>query len=449
MKIQPITVLAGAALCLAACRLAAQDDFLERARDLNRRFVLVDTHVDIPLDYVAEGGADPTSVDDSLQVDLYKMAAGGVNCVFLVVYTPQGPRTEEDLRKARSGITDVRLEAIHRLCRLYPGKFELATSPEDVVRIAREGRKAVAIGMENGYPIGTDISLLRHYFQEGVRYITLSHNGHNDICDSANPPNRPTPGGKDLIGPEMRVMDELYEMEALKEPAPEPEHGGLSGFGREVVAEMNRLGMLIDLSHVAPATVSDVLASSRAPVIASHSSCRALCDNRRNLTDEQLRSIAAFGGVVQITAVSSFVSRQPERQAALEAALSESGAAEKGYDGMLALYESDRLAFETISARFNELAEEIDKKYPLPDVSAFCDHIDHAVQVMGIDHVGIGSDFGGGGGVKGFNNAAEAVNVTAELLRRGYLERDIEKIWGKNLLRLWKEVERVAERLGQ
>ena len=449
MKIPVLTILAGTMFCLAVSLARAEEDFVEKARALNHRITLVDTHVDIPLDYAAEGGTDPTTANDKLQVDLYKMAAGGVNCVFLVVYTPQGPRTAEALAKARSEVTDVRLEAIHRLCRLNPAKFELAVSPEDVARIAEDGRKAVAIGMENGYPVGTDLSMLRRYFQQGVRYITLSHNGHNDICDSANPVYDPLPEGVDMENPLMRVLDELFDQEAHDSQAPEPEHGGLSQFGREVVAEMNRLGMMIDISHVAPATVQDVLELSRAPVIASHSSCRALCDNRRNFTDEQLRSIAAFGGVVQITAVKSFVSAAPQRSAALRAALEECGAAARGLAGMLELYQTDRPGFDRTAERFNQLAGKIDRDYSQASLGDFCDHIDHAVSVMGIDHVGIGTDFGGGGGVTGFNDAAEAVNVTAELLRRGYKETGIKKIWGGNILRAWREIERVAEKMGR
>jgi membrane dipeptidase len=296
------------------------------------------------------------------------------------------------------------LEAIHRLTeKMYPDRCELATSPADVERIAKTGKKAIMIGIENGFAIGKDLSKIKEFYNLGVRYITLSHNGHNDICDSCKP--------KEKLGDK------------------ESEHDGLSEFGREVVAEMNRLGVIADLSHISEKSLYDVVEVSRSPVIASHSGCRALLDHPRNLNDKQLKALAKKGGVIQIVAVGGFLTENsPQRDKAI------SDVAEQLDQGTIEI--------------FLETMKEIDAKYPTSaDVDVFVDHIEHAVKVAGIDHVGIGSDFDGGGGIPGFNDHSEALNVTTELVRRGYSEDDIIKIWGGNLLRVWSEVEEVAQKL--
>jgi membrane dipeptidase len=342
---------------------------------------------------------------------------------------------------------DNRLEGIERMCAKYANKVALAVSVDDVARIRSQGRLAVAVGMENGYPISENISLISHYYERGVRYLTLTHNGHNRIADSCNPPNRPYPKGDNLDANTVRLLRDLYIAEARAVGSPEPLHGGLSEFGRQAVAEMNRLGMMVDISHTAAATVEDVLECSAAPIIASHSCCRALCDNPRNLTDEQIIAIASLGGVVQITSVPSFVSFSESQHVAQEELLSRVGALEAGYLGVLELFENDRSAYDKISSRYQESVVEIDSLYPSPGLGEFIDHIDHVVRVAGIAHVGIGSDFDGGGTLSGFAGPSDAPAVTAELQRRGYTEEHVRMIWGGNFIRVWREVEEVARRM--
>jgi microsomal dipeptidase-like Zn-dependent dipeptidase len=254
------------------------------------------------------------------------------------------------------------------MCLVYNAdKVALALSPDDLRRIRKTGRRIALIGVENGFSIGEDINNLRFFYDLGARYLTITHNGFNQLADSCNP------NGK----------------------IPATKYGGLSDFGRDVIREMNRIGMMIDLSHAAPQTVSDILALTKAPVIASHSGCRALCDVSRNLTDDQLIAIKKNGGTVQIVAYAGFL-KTPEKDAAL---------------------------------------------------GDYVDHIDHAVKIMGIDHVGIGSDFDGGGGIPGFNDPSDCMNVTVELMKRGYSDRDIGKIWGGNLLRVWRKVNEMSKEM--
>ena len=303
------------------------------------------------------------------------------------------------------------------------------------------------IGLENGYPVGGDLSWIKTCYELGVRYITLCHVGHNQICDSANHPLKLRPENVALDEPGEQLLRWIYGLDFLSPIPPEPKHEGLSEFGKRLVAEMSRLGIVVDVSHLAASSVEDVLEVSRAPVIASHSSCRALCDITRNIDDERLKAIKENGGCVQITAVPGFVKFPREQREAILRLIERLGVTEMGYAELFEMYNQNRAAYDELMERSQEEFAKIFEQFPPPDVTDFVDHIDHAVKLIGIDHVGIGSDFGGGGGVQGFSNAAEAVNVTAELLRRGYSEEDIAKIWGGNLLRVWRAVEEVAERL--
>ncbi len=251
------------------------------AQAIHASAIVLDSHVDIPGPHYATKKLDPGQEQRTLQCDLVKMAAGGVDGVFLAAYVGQGPRDDEGYRQAYADVA-AQIAAIRRLAeQLHPDRCALAASPVDVERIVRDGKRAIVIGVENGYAIGTDVENVRRLYAMGARYLTLCHNGHNQLCDSCTP--LPRLGDKDS------------------------EHGGLSGLGRQVVAEMNRLGMMVDVSHLADASVRDVLAASRTPVIASHCGCRAVYSHRRNLSDEQLRAIAARGGVVQIVTVASFL----------------------------------------------------------------------------------------------------------------------------------------------
>ena len=306
---------------------------------------------------------------------------------------------------------------------MYPDQIELAYTAADVERIHSDGKLVAAIGIENGWPVGAGLANLATFHELGGRYITLAHNGHNQIADSANPrPDEP---------------DEL--------------HRGISDFGAEVIAEMNRLGIMVDVSHISKNAMLEAIELSEAPVIASHSSCRALCDVPRNMDNEQLLALKANGGVIQMVALGGFVKLTPERDAAVDALVAEM----TGADGMRALYrrrfsasDEERAEIEQQLAAIRERIEsEIDPVHPAPDIEDFVDHIDHAVQLIGIDHVGISSDFDGGGGIVGWNDASETFNVTRELVARGYDEAEIRQLWGGNTLRVWRQVEKVAQHL--
>ncbi len=382
----------------------------ETARGIHDRVLALDTHVDIPFNY-ATPEADPGKRGES-QVDLPKMEEGGLDAAFFIVYVGQTERTEANYAKAKADAM-TKFDAIHRMTeKMYPDRIELAKSADDVVRIHESGKLVAAIGIENGYVIGKDLGLLAKYHELGARYITLAHGGHNDIADSSTP---------------QKGLGDAEE-----------EHGGLSGFGRKVVAEMNRLGIMVDVSHISKKSMLQAVEASKAPVIGSHSSTRALADVPRNMDDEQLKVLAAKGGVMQTVALGSFVKNPPEKQDAMKKLFEETGIS--GMGDLSSLSEEKR-------GSFDRKRKEIDARFPPATVSDFVDHIDHAVEVMGIDHVGISSDFDGGGGIEGWNNAAETLNVTRELVRRGYAEPQIAKLWSGNLLRVWREVERVAREM--
>ena len=391
---------------------------LATAKEIHQRAVTIDSHVDIAgADYATEK-LDPGVDHPRLKCDLVKMNRGEVDAVFLAVYVGQGRCDAQGYRRAYDTAM-ARFDAIGRLTEtMYPDRCGLATSPDDVLRIAATGKRAVMIGVENGYPIGTDLANLQKLYDRGARYVTLSHNGHNQICDSCNP--RSTLGDA------------------------ESKHNGLSPFGRQVVARMNRLGMIVDVSHIAAKSFWDVIEHSKAPVIASHSGCRAVNDNPRNLDDRQLAALATGGGVIQIVALGSFLKTpSPQRRKALEDLAAKIGIP-SGRRGPRFSQATDRQR-----RQFWEGMKQINDRYPSAGIKDFVDHLDHAVRIAGIDHVGIGTDFDGGGGIPGFNDHSEALNVTTELVRRGYSEQQIKKIWGGNLLRVWRQVERIATELQQ
>jgi len=394
---------------------AREERLLAEAAKIHQHAITLDSHVDIGGARYATSEMDPGIENPRLKCDLVKMSKGGMDGVFLAVYVGQSPALDEVGFKAAYEAAMVKFEAVHRLTeQMHPDKCTLVTSADGVRKAVKTGKRAIMIGIENGYPIGTDLSLIRKYYDLGARYITLSHSGHNQICDSS--------------GPE------------------QPMHGGLSEFGGRVVAEMNRLGMMIDVSHVSEKTFWNVLRMSKAPVIASHSGCTALNSHDRNLTDEQLRALARNGGVIQIVALGSFLKADsPERRQAMAALREELGFQRLRRQDRQAMSAEQREQMEKLYGVFQERIKEIDDKYPTADLKIFVDHIDHAVKIAGIDHVGIGTDFDGGGGIRGFNDHSEARNVTVELLRRGYSAKQIRKIWGENLLRVWRQVEKARE----
>lgn len=352
---------------LYAVSSQAAEDGEARARAIHERVFTIDTHDDIELNF-ATSEFMPAN-DEKAQVTLDKMVAGGLDGGFFIVYVGQSARTPENYLKARADAL-AKFDAIHRMVALYPERIGLATTAAEARAIHANGKLVALIGIENGFVIGKDLSLLANFRERGARYMTLVHNGHNDIGDSAQP--RTEFGDK---GP--------------------AEHDGLSAFGEQVVAELNRVGILVDVSHVSKQTMLEATRLSKAPVIASHSSVSGVFVHARNMDDEQLAALKENGGVIQLTAFNTY--------------LKEGGGA---------------------------------------NVGNFVDHIDYAVKKVGIDHVGISSDFGGGGGVTGWNNAGETFNVTVELVKRGYSEEDIGKIWGGNVLRILEQAETVAEQLG-
>jgi membrane dipeptidase len=409
MRTSAVVGACAAFLMLTACSGAmSEDEIIATARAIHESVITIDTHDDIPSNFASEE-VDP-GVRGDRQVDLPKMREGGLDAAFFIVYVGQTERTPEN-NEAAVAAAMTKFDAIHRMTdALYPDQIELAYSSDDVERIHAEGKLVACIGIENGYAIGRDLGLLERYHELGARYMTLSHNGHNDICDSANPSSR--------LGDE------------------EEEHGGVSEFGEQVIEEMNRLGIMVDISHTSRQSMLEAARLSRAPIIASHSGARALADVSRNLDDEQLLALKENGGVVQLVALGSFVKEDPpEKEAAIEALAEEVGMG-ADFAGWRTLSDEQRGQVRAGMA-------EIEEQWPTTVVD-FVDHIDHAVELIGIDHVGISSDFDGGGGVQGWSDASETFNVTVELVRRGYSEEEIRKLWGGNLLRVWRQVEQVA-----
>ena len=377
------------------------------------RILTMDSHVDVPRVF-ATPELDP-GIDGDAQVDLPKMLKGGLDAVFFAVAVGQQTRTDENYARAKADAL-VMIGAVRRMTdELYPDRIQLAYTAADVRKIHAQDKLVAAIGLENAFAIGRDLSSIEQFYDLGVRYMSLTHIGHNDVADSSNP-NR-------ALGDD------------------DTEHDGISSFGRDVIAEMNRLGMIIDVSHVSKAAMLQTLQHSRAPVIASHSSVRALADVPRNVDDEQLLALKNSGGVLQVVAYSHYIKLHSAEKAEAIRQLGES----MGLATHTDWGEASNVKIASFGARIIEL----DKRWPRANVQDFVDHIDYAVALMGIGHVGIGSDFytGGGapsGGLAGWMDATETPNVTLELIRRGYSEEDIAKIWGGNLLRVWAEVEQVA-----
>jgi membrane dipeptidase len=411
-----IGLLAALAGCAPSEQQAAtteddvEADLEARARRIHEAVLTIDSHDDIEFDFATDS-VDPLDADR--QVNLQKMRAGGLDAGFFIVYVGQTSRTPEGYREAREGAI-TKFDAIHRMAEtMYPDRIEIAYTADDVERINASGKLVAAIGIENGFVIGRDLALLSEYYRRGARYMTLAHNGHNDIADSAQPQER---------------LGDVPE-----------EHDGLSAFGERVVAEMNRLGMMVDISHISKDAALDAIHVSRAPVIASHSATYAVQAHPRNLDDETLLALRDNGGVVQIVAYPGFLKAEPPEKAQELEDLRYM----RGFT-----YRTTADSLETMSSQDKFEYERgimmLEVKYPPANVADLVNHIDHAVQLIGIDHVGISSDFDGGGGIHGWDDASESPNVTLELVRRGYTEEEIAKLWGGNLLRVWRDVERVA-----
>ena len=389
------------------------DPVLEaRARAVHEKVIALDTHVDIPLDY-ATAAMDPGGFTKA-QVDLPKMRAGGLDAAFFIVFTPQDKLDDAGYAEARN-IAQKRLSAIHRMVNAYPDEIAFAPRARDVANILKSRRKAALIGVENAYPLGptpvqADINRL---YKDGVRYVGITHFGHNQFGDSSNP-------------------DE--------EAGDAPERwGGLSPAGRDLVGMLNRAGVMVDVSHAGRKTMLQAIEVSKAPIIASHSGVKAIADSPRNLDDEQLRAIAVNGGVAQMVALDAYVRIFTPEQIAFRDRLRKEMGLETAAQRRAASAETDEAYEKRLQAIFDIT--------PRASIADFVDHIDHAVKVAGVDHVGIASDFDGGGGIVGWEDASQTLNVTRELVRRGYSDEAIAKIWGGNLLRVLGAVEETAERL--
>lgn len=430
-----LPLAAGAGL---SARQAAPDAaILAKAKAIHAKALTIDSHVDIGGANYATPALDPGG-PTNLKCDLVKMKAGGLDGVFLAVYVGQRPDLTEAGFKPAYDQAIAKFDAIDRLTKMHPELCELARTPVDVERIAKKtDKRVILVGVENGYPAGNNLASLKTFYDRGARYMTLVHGSHNQLADSSGPK--------------------------------EPMHNGLSEQGKKVVLEMNRLGMMVDLSHASAKSFWDTIAVSRAPVIESHSACKALAPSDRNLDDDQLKALSKNGGVIQIVALAEYLKASPpERTKAIQALRDELGMAARGGSGrgqgtgatagpgarsgqgasasQPAPTPEEQAAADKRRAVYQERMKDIDARFPGATLKDFVDHIDHAVKVAGIDHVGIGTDFDGGGGIPGFNDHSEALNVTIELVKRGYSDEQIDKIWGGNLLRVWRDVEKAAKK---
>lgn len=400
----PALLLIGPLLMTAG--LPGDPDLEKKAQRLHDRIVSLDSHNDTPLRMIQAGfdiGVRHDPATDRSRVDLIRMKEGRLDGAFFAVFLSQGKRDEDSYAKVTALASSI-FDTLHAAVSRNGAQAGIATSADDIIRLKKENRRAVYIGVENGYAIGKNLSLIDTFYRRGARYITLCHTRNNDICDSST----------DTV-----------------------EHDGLSRFGKEVVARMNDLGLMVDVSHISDQSFFDVLACSRTPVIASHSCARALCNNPRNLDDVMLRALAEHDGVIQMCILSEYV-RTPDPNPKRDSARAAVRAKYNGFEG---------LSEEEMKKARREWYE-MNDRFPqkLATVSDVADHIDHIVRVAGIRHVGIGTDFDGGGAVTGCIDAAGMKNITVELLRRGYSASDIKKIWGGNLLRVMKEVERTARK---
>ena len=346
------------------------NNLIEKAKTIHDNIITLDTHCDIDV----KNFTDSINYSQNLntQCNIPKMESGGLDVAWFVVYTGQGDLTKKGYKIAYDNAVS-KFEAIHNLVNFYaPDRIGLALTSDDVRKIHITGKKVAMIGVENGYPIGTDIANVQKFYDMGARYMSLAHNGHSQLSDSNT-----------------GESDGVYL------------HNGLSQLGIEVIKEMNKLGMMIDISHPSKKAIKQMISLSKAPVIASHSSARTLCNHRRNLDDEQLGWIKENGGVVQTVAFKSYLNSEKVKVSNTQKV----------------------------------------------DVSDFVDHIDYLVNSMGINHVGISSDFDGGGGIEGWSDASETFNVTLELVKRNYTEIEIEKLWSGNLLRVLDEVTLISNQL--
>ena len=386
-----------------------ESELIERALSIHNKVLTLDTHADTPLRMIEPGFRmsdrhDPNETGS--KVDYPRMIEGGLDAIFFAAFVAQDIRNDKGNFRAKNLCVQM-IDSILSSIQQNSDVVGLALNPEDAYSLEKQGKRAIYIGIENGYPIGGDLSNIETYYKKGVRYITLVHSSNNDLADSAT-----DPAG--------------------------PEHNGISEFGSKVVKEMNRLGIMVDVSHGSDAVFYDAIKISKAPIIATHSNARSVTNHKRNMTDDMLKLIAKNGGVVQLTMLSNYL-RDPVPNITAEKLKKELLSSIKPIDQMTTLEK------ETMRKRLNE----IDDKYPIApaNLKNVVDHIDHIVNVAGIDHVGIGCDFDGGGGIDGVFDVSQVMNITIELVKRGYNEDQIAKIWGGNLIRVFSEVQTIARKI--
>jgi membrane dipeptidase len=388
----------------ASMRFSSAQNSAERTTQVHRNAYVIDTHTDTPMKLV-NGNFNPAERHEAPEsrVDFPRLREGDVDAVFFGLFTAQRERIPDNYDQAYQ-LANKMLDSTIAVVNRNRKSVTLAAGTKDIIRISKHNKTAICLGMENGFPLAKDISRVKEFYVKGVRYITLCHSSNNDICDSSTDPKG-------------------------------AENNGLSIFGRDAVTEMNRLGMIVDVSHISDKSFYDVMALSKAPVIASHSSVRSLCDHPRNLSDDMIRALAKNGGVIQICILGAYI--VPEDTTS-DNYLKHKELRLK-YNGFQ--YKNDDERKEAWNAW-----DSINTNYPpvLPTIAQAVDHIDYVVKLVGVDYVGIGSDFDGGGGLANCTSVADYPRITTELLKRGYSERDIDKIWGGNFLRVFGAVEKYA-----
>ena len=397
--------LATVALALISCNDSGTSAPEEvNARALHDRILTFDAEMDYPPDFME--GAKDAGQETPLQIDLPKMDRGGLDGALFVVWMVTEERDQAGYASAIARAEN-QMAALEKMFATYPERIGLARTADEAEALVAAGKHFAVAGMVNAYPLGPDLSRLGAWYDRGLRNITLTHVGHNQFADSSRP---------------------------RREPADPPEeHGGLSDLGRKLIAEMNRLGIIVDVSQVTSKVVMEVTQLSTVPVIASHSGVKAIVDTARNLTDEEMIAIKNTGGVVGIVAFSSYLQQgDPDRRPAL-AKIGE-------------IYGSTTLADVMANApdkveQFKADMAAHEQRFPRANVGHLVDSIDYAVKLIGIDHVTISSDMEHGGGVTGWMNAGEAFGVTEELVRRGYSEADITQLWWGNFARVWRAVQ--------
>ena len=362
--------------------LVSESAEFKQAKKLHTKIITLDSHCDTPMFFPQ--GINFASRDPKILVDLHKMTEGHLDASIMVAYLEQQERDEASLQNATAKANQI-LTQIEEMVAKNCTAVDIAYTPDDLWRLKRAGKRAIMLGIENGYAIGNDIHNVEAFRRRGVVYMTLCHNGDNDICDSAR-------GNH--------------------------EHGGVSEFGKQVIAEMNRVGMMVDLSHAAEASFYDALQLSQTPIVCSHSSARALCDHPRNLTDDQMRALAKAGGVAQVTLYHGFLVKD-------------------------SVDFNPNCQLSTVNCQLSTVncqLSTVNCQHEATILDAI-DHLNHMVNIMGIEHVGIGTDFDGDGGIRGCASASELINFTRRLLRERYTEEQIQMIWGGNFLRIMKQVQ--------